>query len=157
MTTEVLCAQLFENNRDCSHWHKRCITCPWIRWSQSLACLSNSATGRPLVREVLWQEFSLALQRGMGPWVAFSHLVLAHAEGWDIDLTLLGMRQCPVFVFYGCATDCACVCAQLLQLCLTLCDPMDCSPSGSSVHGILQTRVWEWVAMPSSSVTDYQL
>ena len=40
--------------------------------------------------------------------------------------------------------------AQSLQLCLTLCSPMDCSPPGSSVHGILQTRILEWVAMPSS-------
>ena len=33
------------------------------------------------------------------------------------------------------------------QLCPTLCDPMDCSPSGSSVHGILQARILEWVAI----------
>ena len=32
----------------------------------------------------------------------------------------------------------------------TLCDPMNCSPPGSSVHGILQARIVEWVAMPSS-------
>ena len=31
-----------------------------------------------------------------------------------------------------------------------LCDPMDCSPPGSSVQGILQARILEWVAMPSS-------
>ena len=36
------------------------------------------------------------------------------------------------------------------QSCLTLCDPMDYSPPGSSVHGILQARILEWVAMPSS-------
>ena len=36
------------------------------------------------------------------------------------------------------------------QLCLTLHDPMDCSLPGSSVHGILQARILEWVAMPSS-------
>ena len=36
------------------------------------------------------------------------------------------------------------------QSCLTLCDSMDCSPPGSSVHGILQARILEWVAMPSS-------
>ena len=36
------------------------------------------------------------------------------------------------------------------QLCLTLCDTMDCSPPGSSVPGILQARILEWVAMPSS-------
>ena len=37
-----------------------------------------------------------------------------------------------------------------IQLCLTLCDPMDCSSPGSSVHEILQTTILEWVAMPSS-------
>ena len=36
------------------------------------------------------------------------------------------------------------------QLCPTLCDPTDCSPPGSSVHGILQTRILEWVAIPFS-------
>ena len=36
------------------------------------------------------------------------------------------------------------------QLCLTLCDPMDCSPAGSSVYGILQARILEWVAIPFS-------
>ena len=44
----------------------------------------------------------------------------------------------------------ACVCAQLLQLCPVLSDPVDCSPPGSSVQGILQERIPEWVAMPSS-------
>ena len=37
--------------------------------------------------------------------------------------------------------------AQVTQLCLTLCHPMDCSPPGSSVHGILQARILEWVAI----------
>ena len=40
--------------------------------------------------------------------------------------------------------------AKSLQSCPTLCDPMDCSPPGSSVHGILQAGLLEWVAMPSS-------
>ena len=43
-----------------------------------------------------------------------------------------------------------CTRAQLLQLSLTLCSPIDCSPLGSSVHGTLQARIREWVAMPSS-------
>ena len=43
-----------------------------------------------------------------------------------------------------------CVCAELLQSCPTLCNSMDCSPPGCSVHGILQARILEWVAMPSS-------
>ena len=37
-----------------------------------------------------------------------------------------------------------------LQSCLTLCDPMDCSPPSSSVYGIVQARILGWVAMPSS-------
>ena len=37
-----------------------------------------------------------------------------------------------------------------LQLSLFLCDPTDYSPPGSSVHGILQARILQWVAMPSS-------
>ena len=42
------------------------------------------------------------------------------------------------------------VLAKSLQLCPTLCDPIDYSPPGFSVHGILQERILEWVAMPSS-------
>ena len=44
--------------------------------------------------------------------------------------------------------------ARLLQACLTLCDPMDCASPGSSVHGILQARILEWVAMPFSNTID---
>ena len=40
--------------------------------------------------------------------------------------------------------------AQSLQSCPTLCDPMNCSPPGSSVHGILQARMLQWEAMPVS-------
>ena len=39
--------------------------------------------------------------------------------------------------------------ALVTQSYLTLCDPMDCSPPGSSVLGILQARILEWVTMPS--------
>ena len=41
--------------------------------------------------------------------------------------------------------------AKLLQSCLTLCDPTDCSPPGSSVHGIFQARVLEWGAIAFSN------
>ena len=48
-------------------------------------------------------------------------------------------------LFKGCA-----VCAKSLQSCQILCDPMDCSPPGSSVHGIFQARKLEWVVVLSS-------
>ena len=41
--------------------------------------------------------------------------------------------------------------AKLLQSCPTLCDPIDSSPPGSCVHGILQARVLEWVALAFSN------
>ena len=42
---------------------------------------------------------------------------------------------------------CACLVTQSYP---TLCDPIDCSPAGSFVHGILQARILEWVAIPFS-------
>ena len=42
----------------------------------------------------------------------------------------------------------ACVCAESLQWCPTLCGPLNCHPPRSFVHGILQARILEWVAMP---------
>ena len=70
-----------------------------------------------------------------------------------------------MFTFHGfllshipaplCVCVCVCVCimcacAGSLQLCPILYDPVDSSSLGSSVHGILEARVLEWVAMPSS-------
>ena len=56
-----------------------------------------------------------------------------------------------------CVCVCVCVCASmhvcvLVTLpCLTVCNPMDCSPPGFSAHGILQARILEWVAIAFSS------
>ena len=44
--------------------------------------------------------------------------------------------------------------SEVAQLCTTLCDPMDCSPPGSSIHGIFQARILEWVAI-SVSISYY--
>ena len=41
---------------------------------------------------------------------------------------------------------------EVAQLCLTLRDPMDCSPLGSSAHGILQARVLEWGVIAFSEI-----
>ena len=51
----------------------------------------------------------------------------------------------------GCYPNAAAAAAvKSLQLCPTLCDPMDCSPPGSSIPGILQARILEWVAISFS-------
>ena len=52
-------------------------------------------------------------------------------------------------LFHELVSQCLCVCS-VAHSCPTLCDPMDCSPPGASVPGILQAWILEWVAMPSS-------
>ena len=56
----------------------------------------------------------------------------------------------PVQVHLCQLLDFLCMCAKSLQLYPTLCDLMDCSLLGSSVHGILQARILEWLTMASS-------
>ena len=55
------------------------------------------------------------------------------------------------------AAAAAAAAAKSLQSCLTLCDPIDGSPRGSSVPGILQARILEWVAISWYSLTSAQL
>ena len=57
----------------------------------------------------------------------FCSFVLSHFSTYEVKLKVLVTQSRP-----------------------TLCHPVDCSPPGSSVHGILQARILEWVAMPSS-------
>ena len=57
--------------------------------------------------------------------------------------------------FYKCQVKlvgvCVCVCVHMhAQSCPTLCNPMDCSPPGASVHGILQARILEHIAISFS-------
>ena len=69
---------------------------------------------------------------------------------WEREGRLNWEMGIDMYTLYVCVCVCVCVCAKSLQSCPTLWDPMDCSPPGSSVHGILQARILEWVAMPSS-------
>ena len=64
-----------------------------------------------------------------------------------LNHTLLGK---PFFISLLFSKEHVCMHTQSLQLCLTLCDLMDSSPPGSSVHGILQAWILEWITVPSS-------
>ena len=55
------------------------------------------------------------------------------------------LSHCPTAAWT--CSPAVCTCAQSRQSCSTLQDAMDCSPPGSSVHGIFQTRILEWVAI----------
>ena len=64
----------------------------------------------------------------------------------------LGLPHCRWVLYRLSHTEIA---AKSLQSCPTLCDPMDCSHPGSSVHEIFQARVLEWVAIAFSCAYGY--
>ena len=71
-------------------------------------------------------------------------------------------RTVPIFISYVCCSYCNYIGDKkvkwkliVAQSCLTLCGPVDCSPPGSSVRGILQARIPEWVAIPFSRVSSW--
>ena len=85
---------------------------------------------------------------------AVGHVGFSSCHAWGLLLpnmwTLLRSRIKPVspaladrFLSTVLPGKPPCVCVKSLELCLTLCDPMDYSPPGSSVHGILQARILE--------------
>ena len=93
--------------------------------------------------------------------VIINRQFLSANAGWAI---ILACTRLPGLAFYipllgkylssrqtgrGCGSSHnECVHAKSFQLCLTLCNLMNCSPPGFSVHGILQARILEWVAIP---------
>ena len=78
-------------------------------------------------------------------WATAPSQPLGHKSTGQIHLKPSVPRQ--PFWFH---IQCACVHAKLRQSCPILCSPMDCSPPGSPVHGNLQARILEWVAIPFS-------
>ena len=62
----------------------------------------------------------------------------------------LVLLLCPkCWIFLETTPSSCCCCCLVTKSCLTLCEPVDCSLPGSSVHGIFQARILEWVAIPS--------
>ena len=82
------------------------------------------------------------------PGTGCCHSGLPWAEEWNPDFAQSLNLNGPCV--------CVCVCVLVAQSCLTLCDPMDWGSLGSSVHGILQARILEWIAMPFSKRSSWQ-
>ena len=71
-----------------------------------------------------------------------------------------GLFMCHLFIPHNIAmTEVLSVCAYVFvsQLCLTLCNPVDCGLSVSSIHGILQARILEWVTIPFSKRSSHPM
>ena len=73
---------------------------------------------------------------------------LLRPQSWSSDTTIHSLYLEFFQHLYNCMYSS--LCANLLQSCLTLWDPMNFSLPGSSVHGILQARILKWAGMPFS-------
>ena len=88
------------------------------------------------------------LQARILEWVIVS---FSRGSSWPRDWTRVSCIFCTGrWILYHWATWLGCMCAKSLQSCLTLCDPMDYSPPGSSVHRIFKARILEWVTISFS-------
>ena len=111
----------------------------------------SSGTGWPHARSHWWSEH-ICFARSL-----YCENVLRKPNsksewGWEESLGENEyMYMCGQVPLLSTVTLLISYCVVLVALsCLTLCNSTDYSPSGSSVHGILQARILEWVAMPSS-------
>ena len=96
----------------------------------SCACLTSPLASGPWGRTVSWSIWTPTMgTQGLG----------GHTVGVGVGSRASSPLEPPRFRWWFSHSSCP-----------TLCDPMDCSPPGSSVHGILQARVLEWVAMSFS-------
>ena len=103
---------------------------------------------RAIAWKIPWTEEpgrlqSMGSQRVGHDWATPLFTFTIHSK-WKIIMLLSTSRNLDR------AQDVVCWCCLVVKSCLTLCDPIDCSPPGSSVHGILQARILECVAIPFS-------
>ena len=121
------------------------------------SCLSSELPGKPQFITG-FQEICFQVPSGVsGPWTAYSTAFQSLFTSWNLKTSelcpcvyYLFCWNLPLLLHFSASCLCMCVCVKSLQLCPILCDPMDYSTSGSSVHGILQARILEWVAISFS-------
>ena len=138
MLTDLGCKNTVAFLSKCSHELKYYRKVILKLFSHKILCVWKDLMGKPVCATVKIRVFWLG--KFSKPWL------LAVIPLPDIKLGNVTWRL--LFKFYSLHHACMCV---SLQSCLILCNPMDYSLPGSSVHGILQARILEWVAVPSST------
>ena len=81
------------------------------------------------------------------------HIMKEFKIQFSVKARFKKMVSTVIVYVYVCTYMCECVCVKSIQFCLTLWEPMDCSPPGCPGHGIFQARILEWVAVPSFFTT----
>ena len=118
------------------------------QWCIYLTSLNKSCSC-PEVRFFLLEKNSMHQRPHMVVWMVHSEW-----QSWDLGTILWWGRRSflthSVFNAFSFLDIMVLWWSEVVQSCLTLCDPVDYSPPGSSVHGILQARILEWVAISFS-------
>ena len=115
-----------------------------IFFSNSCAVVLTPFFNKPVFNLMVWDDTLLISKVNLVLFLNFqscsrsTHLCMPHCFSY---------RRFRVYLYLTRFCVCVCVCA---QFCPTFCNPMNCSPLGSSVHGIFQTRTLEWVAISFS-------
>ena len=139
-------------------------SCPLGWWchpaiSSSVVPFSSYPQSFPVSGSFQMSQFFASGDQNLGVSASASVLPMNIQDWFPLGLTslisLLSKGLSRVFSFESISSSVfsflhTCMHAKLLQSCQTLHKPMDHSPPGSSVHGILQARILEWVAIPSS-------
>ena len=108
---------------------------------------------------LLWQNIQLGIWRAMSwnhvsgtvpPFLVVTDIIqLSSFSPHNVKKKVISLKNCPCLFHHHFSSSPSLSCMRA-QLCPTLCDPMDCSPSGSSVHGIFQARILHWLAISFS-------
>ena len=113
-----------------------------------------------LERKLERQQWYRGCSGSRGPWVILTGqlrcrvLLWQILRAWEMKVSVHGLSSVRTLGNYSAAAAAA---AKSLQSCPTLCDPIDSSPPGSPVPGILQARTLEWVAMSFSNAWKWKV
>ena len=124
-------------------------SCPTLCHPMACSLPGSSIHGIFQARILEWVAISFS-RRSSQPmdWTRVSRIV-------GRCFTIWATREVQIYGYLpgkACVSRCvhACMPVQSLQLCLTLCNPIDCNPPGSSIHGILQASILVWIVVPPS-------
>ena len=123
------------------------VKAPWW-WCESLyLLLQNIQLG--IWRAMSWNHVSGTVP----PFLVVTDIIqLSSFSPHNVKKKVISLKNCPCLFHHRFSSYPSLSCMRA-HLCPTLCDPMDCSPSGSSVHGIFQERILEWVDISFSMVS----
>ena len=118
----------------------------WMGRPGVLRFMGSQRVGHNWVTELNWTELNTTYTVSVlgGCQSNLDYVRVNYAILCIIKVTVFLHSSSPVYPCLGQRMS------KVAQSCLTLCNPMDCSPPGSSIHGILQARILEWVAISFS-------